>query len=204
MALPAITLRNTKGSALTFSEMDNNLTNLQTANIGVQVNGGTVSNIALNDPIRFTQGTGITLTNNSGNITVAATNIYGDSNVAAFTGNISAKVSGFSIGYLEMPQVAAGNVTLALADSGKHFYSTSSNPTTVTIPNNANVAFATGTVITVVNQGTGNITIARQNEANLYLGGNATIANRTITTYGVATLLKVATNTWFINGTGVA
>jgi hypothetical protein len=204
MALPEITLRNTKGSALTFTEMDNNLTNLQTANIGVQVNGGGVSNIALNDPIQFTQGTGITLTNNSGNITVAATNIYGDSNVAAFTGNISAKVSGFSIGYLEMPQVAAGNVTLALADSGKHYYSTASTPTTVTIPNNANVAFATGTVISIVNQGTGNITIARQNEANLYLGGNATIANRTISTYGVATLLKVATNTWFINGTGVA
>jgi hypothetical protein len=56
----------------------------------------------------------------------------------------------------------------------------------------------------VVNQGTGNITIARQNEANLFLGGNATIANRTISTYGVATLLKVAANTWFINGTGVA
>jgi hypothetical protein len=111
--------------------------------------------------------------------------------------------NGFSVGYLEMPQVSAGNVTLALSDSGKHYYSTASSPTTITIPNNANVAFATGAVITVVNQGTGNITIGRQNAATLYLGGNATSASRTITTYGVATLLKVASDTWFINGTGV-
>lgn len=203
MALPEITLRNTKGSALTFSEMDNNLTNLQTANIGVQVNGGGVSNIALNDPIRFTQGTGITLTNNSGNVTIAATNIYGDSNVAAYTGNISAKVAGLSIGYLEVPQVASGNVTLALADSGKHFYSTSSNPTTISIPTNANVAFPIGTAITIVNQGTGNITVNR-GTTDLYLSGNATSASRTISTYGMVGLLKVATDTWFINGNGVA
>ena len=120
-----------------------------------------------------------------------------------FAGDIEATVNGFEIGYRNMPQVSAGNVTLALADSGKHFYSTSANPTTITIPTNSNVAFATGSVVTIVNQGTGNITVGRETGANLYLGGNATIANRTITTYGVATLLKVADNTWFINGTGV-
>jgi hypothetical protein len=127
---------------------------------------------------------------------------YGDSNVAAYTGNITATVNGFEIGYRNMPQVSAGNVTLALADNGKHYYSTSGAPTTITVPTNANVAFPVGSVITVVNQGTGNITVDK-GDANVYLGGNATSASRTITTYGVATLLKVDTDSWFINGTGV-
>jgi hypothetical protein len=57
-------------------------------------------------------------------------------------------------------------------------------------------------VITVVNQGTGNITVAK-GSTTMYLAGNATSADRTITSYGVGTLLKVATDTWFINGNGV-
>ena len=101
-----------------------------------------------------------------------------------------------------MPQVTAGNVTLALADSGKHFYSTSAAPFTVTIPVNSTVAFPIGTVVSIVNQGTANLSIA-QGSATLYLSGNSTSASRTITSYGVATLLKVATDTWFINGNGV-
>jgi len=122
---------------------------------------------------------------------------------ATLLGNLTAKTGGFSIGYRDMPQVTAGNVTLALTDAGKHYYDTSTAPTTVTIPNNANVAFATGTVISFVNASTGNLIIGRQDAVSLYLGGNATSAGRTITTYGVATVMKVATNTWFINGTGV-
>jgi hypothetical protein len=43
----------------------------------------------------------------------------------SFTGNISANVAGYSIGYRDLPQVTAGNVTLALTDAGKHYYSTS-------------------------------------------------------------------------------
>jgi hypothetical protein len=35
------------------------------------------------------------------------------------------------------------------------------------------------------------------------LGGNSTSTTRTISPYGIATLLQVATNVWFINGTGV-
>jgi hypothetical protein len=122
---------------------------------------------------------------------------------ATFAGNIVGNTNGFTIGYRDMPQVTAANVTLALTDAGKHYYDTSTAPTTVTIPNNANVAFATGTVISFVNDSIGNLIIGRQNAVSLYLGGNATSAGRTITSYGVATLMKVATNTWYINGTGV-
>ena len=45
------------------------------------------------------------------------------------------------IGYRDLPQVAAGNVILALTDAGKHFYSSTNTPYTITIPSNANVSF---------------------------------------------------------------
>jgi hypothetical protein len=38
----------------------------------------------------------------------------------------------------------------------------------------------------------------------LFLAGNTTSAVRNVTTYGMATLVHVSANTWFINGTGVA
>ena len=225
MPTPSLTLRNTKGSALTFTEMDNNLTNLQTANIFVAVTGSSSTTLALNDTLTLSPGTGISLTNSSGNVTI--TNTYSNVQVASYltvnppagtysnvqvasyvagnitVGNIAGKTSGFTLGYLEMPQVASANVTLALTDSGKHFYDTSTAPTTVTILNNANVAFNTGTVISLVNNSTGNLIIGRQDSVSLYLGGNATSAGRTITSYGMATLMKVDTNTWFVNGSGV-
>jgi hypothetical protein len=36
------------------------------------------------------------------------------------------------------------------------------------------------------------------------MAGNSTAANRVLGTYGMATLMKVGTDTWFINGTGVS
>jgi hypothetical protein len=140
---------------------------------------------------------------NYSNVNVAAYLASGIATNINISGNITANVAGFSVGYRDIPQIAAANVTLALTDAGKHFYDTSTAPITVTIPNNANVAFATGTVITFVNHSTGNLIIGRQDAVALYQGGNATSAGRTITSYGVATIMKVDTNIWFINGTGL-
>ena len=125
-------------------------------------------------------------------------------NNGVFSGNITGNTAGFTIGYRDIPQVAAGNVTLALTDAGKHYYSTAAYITTLTIPTNANVGFPIGTAITIVNQGTGNITVANAATVTMYLASNSTAStNRTVTSYGMATLLKVATNTWFIDGSGV-
>jgi len=148
--------------------------------------------------------------NASALITTNGLTNYSNVNASAYlagnitVGNIAGKTSGFTLGYLEMPQVASGNVTLALSDSGKHFYNTTASPQTITVPSFANVAFGNGTVISIANQSTSSISVALQSDVILYLAGNATSASRTITSYGVATLLKVNTNTWFINGSGVA
>jgi len=134
--------------------------------------------------------------------TSTGANIAGNLDVAS--GNITGNTNGFAIGYLNIPQVAAANATLALTDAGKHYYSTTAGNLTLTIPTNANVAFATGTAISVVVQAAGNVLVNAASGVTLYMGGNSTAGNRVISTYGMATLMKVATNTWFINGTGVA
>jgi hypothetical protein len=121
-----------------------------------------------------------------------------------FTGNISGNTNGFAIGYLNIPQVAAANATLALTDAGKHYYSTTAGNLTLTVPLNSSVGFATGTAISIVVQAAGNVLVNAASGVTLYMGGNATAGNRVVSTYGMATLMKVATNTWFINGTGVA
>ena len=127
----------------------------------------------------------------SGNINAAGSTITGNisSGNIAVTGNISGNTAGYAIGYRDIPQVSfTGDATLAATDAGKHYYSTLSTGNTLTIANNTSVSWSVGTAITVVNRGTGNITIAQGSGVSLYLAGNSTAANRTLTTYGMATL----------------
>jgi hypothetical protein len=143
---------------------------------------------------------------NYGNVNVAAYLASGIATNINITGNITANVSGFSVGYRDLPQVTAANVTLALADASKHFYANTAAPSIITVPSNANVAFPIGTTIVLVNRGSGNITIQNQGAGApfLYLAGNATTtSSRTLTQYGMATLVKTETNLWFVNGTGL-
>lgn len=137
-----------------------------------------------------------------GNVSVTG-NITGGN--LSVTGNISGNTAGYAIGYRDIPQVSfTGNATIATTDAGKHFYSTQSTNYTLTIANNASQGFQVGAAITIVNQGTGTITIAQGSGVTLYLAGNATSGNRSVATFGMATIMKVATDTWFINGTGVS
>ena len=119
------------------------------------------------------------------------------------SGNII--LNSYSVGYLEAPQNAQNtSYTLTITDSGKHIYSQNTATQVLTIPTNANVAFNVGTMVSIVLQGSGSMTISPFSGVTLYLAGNSTSASRTISTYGMATLIKVATNTWFINGSGVS
>ena len=122
-----------------------------------------------------------------------------------FSGNITANTSGFPVGYRDIPQVSFNaNATLALTDAGKHYYSTSASTLTLTIPNNTSISFAVGTAVNLVNFGTGNVSVLQGSGVTLYLAGNSTSGNRTVTSYGAATMLKVATDTWMINGVNVS
>jgi hypothetical protein len=201
---------NVQASALITT---NGLTNYSNVNASALITTNGLTNYSNVNVASYVTTNGLTNYSNvnaSALITTNGLTNYSNVNVSAYlagnitVGNIAGKTSGFTLGYLEMPQVASGNVTLALTDSGKHFYNTTASPQTITIPSFANVAFGNGTVISIANQSTSSISVALQSGVILYLAGNATSAARTITSYGVATLLKVNTNTWFINGSGVA
>lgn len=118
-------------------------------------------------------------------------------------GNITGNTNGYTLGYLNIPQISASNTTLALTDAGKHYYSTTAGNLTLTIPLNSSVAFPTGTAVSIVVQAAGNVLVNAAAGVTLYMAGSSSAGNRVVGTYGMATLMKVASDTWFINGTGV-
>jgi len=180
------------------------------ANNSIVLNGtganlnNTTANSFVVAPVRNTSGNAGILQYNDGTNEVSySSNITGNLNVIG--GNISGNTAGFTIGYRDIPQVSfTGNATTAASDAGRHYYSTLATANTLTIANNTSVSWAVGTILTVVNRGSGNITIAQGSGVSLYLAGNSTAGNRTVSTYGMASLLNVAANIWMINGTGVA
>ncbi len=69
------------------------------------------------------------------------------------------------------------------------------------IPTNASVAFAVGTVITVLNKGVGTCTIsAVTSGTTTVLSSGATAASPTLAQYKSAACIKTATDTWYIVG----
>jgi|688.fasta_scaffold136007_2 hypothetical protein len=105
-----------------------------------------------------------------------------------------------------VPQNArTSDYVLQLTDAGKHIYYTQATNSTLYIPNAGQRVFPNGATIMVISQTTSsaNVTVSPNTGVSLYLAGNTTSASRIITTYGMATLIQVAANTWFINGTGV-
>lgn len=104
----------------------------------------------------------------------------------------------YALGYRTMPQSANTSGTLVLSDSAKHYYVTSG----ITVPLNATVAFDIGTVITIVSNNTA-LTITPASGVTLQLANSASAGTRSLASNGIATMLKVAVNTWYISGTGV-
>lgn len=108
--------------------------------------------------------------------------------------------------YPSIPQLSvSADRTFALTDQGMHIYHPSADTTarTWTIPANASVAFPIGSTITLINDsGAGAITIAI-NSDTLVLAGSGATGSRTLAANGDATLLKIGTTRWRINGTGL-
>ena len=69
------------------------------------------------------------------------------------------------------------------------------------IPTNASVAFAVGTVITVLNKGAGVCTIsAVTSGTTTVLSAGTVAASPTLAQYKSAACIKVATDTWYVVG----
>ena len=109
-----------------------------------------------------------------------------------------------SVGYLGIPASAVStSATLSIADAGEHIYVTT-NGQTITIPANASVAYPIGTTLTFIAGPSPvvTVTIAITSDT-LRLAGGTSTGTRTLAANGMATAVKVAATTWYINGTGL-
>ena len=70
---------------------------------------------------------------------------------------------------------------------------------TMTIPTNASVAFAVGTVITVLNKGAGAVTISGAAGVTV-LSAGATAASPVLNQYKSCALIQTSANNWYVVG----
>lgn len=130
---------------------------------------------------------------------------------ATFTGEcrfnrtLSAVPASDSAGFLGAPQLTYNAAhTLIADDCGRSLIHTDGTGRAWTIPLNASVAFPLGTLIFLVNAGTGAVTITRTGGVVLRLAGAGTDANYTLAQYGMATLYKYGTDEWWVSGSGLS
>jgi hypothetical protein len=136
----------------------------------------------------------------TGNITGGNVTTVGLASVASLsvTGNTATVTSAnYTIGYRDLPQLTSFG-TLAATDGGKHYYGSG----TITIPANGTVSLAIGTAVLII--ATNTTTISPAGGVTLRWGGTSGTGSRTLAQFGVATLVKVDTNTWYVSGTGLS
>jgi hypothetical protein len=135
-----------------------------------------------------TGATGVAGTNGA----TGATGPEGPATISDGAGN------SFPTGYKAMPASANATGTLVLSDAGKHLLVTAN----VSIPLNSSVAFPVGTVITVIANAV-SIGIVPAGGVTLRLVNTVLTGSRTLNAHGMAGLIKVATDTWYISGNGL-
>ena len=132
-------------------------------------------------------------------------------NVTISSGTINANATAATVdsvnvvGYMGIPQNSQnGNYNIVIGDAGKHIYHPAGQAAaTYTIPANSNVAFTTGTAITIVNGSANNVSISVTTDT-MTLANSATTGTRTLTANGVATCVKVTSASWIISGAGLS
>lgn len=111
----------------------------------------------------------------------------------------------YSAGFLGAPPVNFdADKTLVLAEAGRTVRLTGTTARVLTIPPASSVGFPIGTVIPLRNFSTAALTIARGAAVQLRLPGSGTDANRTLASYGFASLVHEDTNVWILSGVGAS
>jgi hypothetical protein len=134
-----------------------------------------------------------------GNITTAGTVSAATVAATSFSAGNTATVTtdNYTIGYRDLPQITSFG-TLAATDGGKHYYGSG----TITVPTNGAVSLPVGTAVLII--ATNATTISPSAGVTLRWGGTSSTGARSLAQFGVATLVKVATDTWYISGTGLS
>ena len=204
--MTTITLRNVKGSALSFTEVDNNFSNLNTDKIE-KVTSSVDSEIALwssttgavlkratvTGVLKATSGVLAAAT--AGTDYVAPSGALGTPSSGTLT---NCTVDGTNpIGYRDLPAVGTKTTsyTLQTADVGK--YVQVSTGGSITIPD---ATFAEGDIIAIANNTTGNITITCSITTAYIAGTDTDKATVTLATRGLATVVFLSGTVCIISG----
>jgi hypothetical protein len=204
---------------VTDAMLAGSISNAKLANTIITINGTTVSlgnsfTVTANTGSLLTIGTGLSGNNFNGSAPVT---IAIDSSVVTLSGtqNLTNKIvtgiantstindgsaNSYTIGFKAIPPSGTSSGNLALTDAGKHLYVSSG----ITVPPNSTAAFEIGTVITIVNSsGAASLTVTQGSGVTLRLSGTASSGNRTLAAYGLCSCIKVATDIWYISGSGL-
>jgi len=160
---------------------------ISTGLLGTSFNGGTPVTIAIDATVT-------TNTNSQNLFNKTVSSLGNSSTILDGSGGINA----YRIGYKEIPPSGTTS-TLILSDNGKYLYV----GTNITVPPNSSVPFDLGTVITIVNSSGSSITITAGVGVTIRLSSTTYTGNRTLSGYGLCSLIKVGGDTWYISGSGV-
>lgn len=174
------------GNSFTISSNTGNVLTIGTGLSGTSFNGSAPVTIAIDSSV--------TTISNSQNLTNKIVTALGNTSTINDGG-----ASSFAIGYKAIPPSSTSSGNLALTDAGKHVYVSAG----VTVPPNSTAPFDIGTVITIVNSSASSITVTQGSGVTLRLSGSSSTGNRTLAAYGLCSAIKVATDTWYISGSGM-
>ena len=207
MAKPVIVTRASKGSALTWTEGDTNLTNLRDATITVAGDSGSAQALDLNDTLTVAGGTGLSSVMSTDTVTINLDNtaVTPATYAGRFTvdqqGRITAAdntLDGTNApGFKNIPAVGTKTTsyTLQTADVGKYVQVGSGG--SITIPNST---FAEGDAIVIVNNHSAAITITCSITDAYIAGTDTDKATVSLATRGVANIFFVSATRCIITG----
>ena len=130
---------------------------------------------------------------------------YVDGVTSAIQTQLDAKAASADITKIPLTSKSA-DYTYVLGDAGAGLLhpSADTTPRTFTIPANASVAYAVGTILTgVVQNGAGTITLAITSDT-MRLAGPGTTGSRTILANGKYTAEKITTTEWIVSGVNIS
>ena len=112
-------------------------------------------------------------------------------------GFASKKISGAQLKDSTLNEQTVTTYNLVLTDAHKTVIVTNGSAIDLKIPTNSGIAFPIGTRIEIIQGGAGQITVTPTSGVTVNSSGGKT---KLAAQYAVATILKVATNTWYLFG----